>query len=80
MNTKNVSYMSNTNNSNVNSTTKQNIIIPPSELNNENSILWDLQPDEELRIEVAQKESIIIFVKNFCFKIKRLKWNFMLDY
>ncbi len=60
MNTKNISYVSNPN---VNSTSKQNIIIPPCELNNENSILWELQPDEELRVEVAQKESITIIVK-----------------
>jgi len=62
MHNKNAPYMSNSN-TNLNATSKQNIIIPPNELYAENSTLWELQPDEELRIEVAQKESITIIVK-----------------
>lgn len=64
MHNKNLPFISNPN-SNLTSTTKQNIIIPPSVLNSENSILWELQPDEELRIEVPQKESITIMVIYF---------------
>jgi len=61
MQNKNLPFISNPN-SNVGSTTKQNIIIPTIELTNENSILWELQSDEELRIEIGQKEIITIIV------------------
>lgn len=60
------SYINTT--SNINNTTKQNTIYPSSELTNENSKLWELQQDEELRIEVPPKEKITIIVKNFIFK------------
>jgi hypothetical protein len=58
-------FISNTNSNLGVASTKQNIIIPSIKLNNENSILWELQTDEELRIEIPPKETISIIVKIF---------------